>query len=280
VGNCPSPTLWWSVRTSVTVASLVHSRLIGGSHQTHLLQQACLLKVHTGICSSPNLVESPSCQPLLQDLSTPSLLGGSAKPTFSGRLVYSYSLHGCLILPPFSGVQVALPSLLYVLFSSLFIIQFFFFVGRSVCPGNYASLSQGCLGEYCMTLGAHLPNVSQAGLEPLVAVVMVVAMAAHLFSQCNVVWRSFLQARGWGCQSFDSPWCFISAKCYLQHLSKVLESWSSRFLVLHPSRHLRSFYFQIFWKLSKTGCLGLFISSLLLHFWNLPSSFLSWNYFP
>jgi hypothetical protein len=36
---------------------------------------------------------------------------------------------------------------------------------------------------------------------------------ALLFSQCNVVWRSFPQARGSGCQSFDSPCCFISAKC-------------------------------------------------------------------
>jgi hypothetical protein len=34
-----------------------------------------------------------------------------------------------------------------------------------------------------------------------------------LFSQCNVTWRSFPLARGSGCQSFDSPWCFISAKC-------------------------------------------------------------------
>jgi hypothetical protein len=37
--------------------------------------------------------------------------------------------------------------------------------------------------------------------------------AVHLFSQCNVAWRSFLCARGSGCLSFDSPWCFISAKC-------------------------------------------------------------------
>jgi hypothetical protein len=40
-----------------------------------------------------------------------------------------------------------------------------------------------------------------------------VAAGALLFSWCNVVWRSFLQARGTGCQSFYSPWCFISIKC-------------------------------------------------------------------
>jgi hypothetical protein len=42
-------------------------------------------------------------------------------------------------------------------------------------------------------LGTHLfglPNVSQAGLEP-----MLVAAAAHLFSQCNEAWRSLPQAR-------------------------------------------------------------------------------------
>jgi hypothetical protein len=69
-----------------------------------------------------------------------------------------------------------------------------------------------------VTLGTHLfglLNVSQAGLELAVVeeVVAVVAVAAHLFSQCNIVWRSFPRARGSECQKFDSPWCFISAKC-------------------------------------------------------------------
>jgi hypothetical protein len=50
-----------------------------------------------------------------------------------------------------------------------------------------------------MMLGTHLfglQNVSQTDLEPAVAVAVA---AAHLFSQCNVAWRSFLQARGSGC---------------------------------------------------------------------------------
>jgi hypothetical protein len=55
----------------------------------------------------------------------------------------------------------------YVLvFSSLFIDHFF--VGRSVCPGGYAVLSQGWLREYSLILGAQLfglKNVSQADLE-------------------------------------------------------------------------------------------------------------------
>jgi hypothetical protein len=36
---------------------------------------------------------------------------------------------------------------------------------------------------------------------------------ALLFSRCNIVCRSFVGARGSGCQSFDSSLCFISAKC-------------------------------------------------------------------
>jgi hypothetical protein len=36
--------------TSATVASLVHPKLAGGSHQTHLLWQAYLLKVRLGAC--------------------------------------------------------------------------------------------------------------------------------------------------------------------------------------------------------------------------------------
>jgi hypothetical protein len=39
------------------------------------------------------------------------------------------------------------------------------------------------------------------------------AVVALLFSQCNVVWRSFVWAGGSGCWSFGFPWCFISAKC-------------------------------------------------------------------
>jgi hypothetical protein len=49
-----------------------------------------------------------------------------------------------------------------------------------------------------MMHGAHLfglPNVLQAGLELVVAV----AVAAHKFFQCNVVWRSLQLARGSGC---------------------------------------------------------------------------------
>jgi hypothetical protein len=52
MGNCPSPTLWWSVCMSATVASLSYPKLPGGSLQTHLLQQACLSTVCMDACST------------------------------------------------------------------------------------------------------------------------------------------------------------------------------------------------------------------------------------
>jgi hypothetical protein len=71
------------------------------------------------------------------------------------------------LLLPLSLVQLQHPCPFCCVFpfSSLFIVQFFFFCRAAISPGGYAGLSQGCLREYRMTVGAHL-LVSQAGLEP------------------------------------------------------------------------------------------------------------------
>jgi hypothetical protein len=63
-----------------------------------------------------------------------------------------------LPLPPsLVCLQSSCPLCYVLLFSSLFIIQFFFFLqGGSVCPGVYVGLSQGWLGKYCMKFGSHL----------------------------------------------------------------------------------------------------------------------------
>jgi preprotein translocase subunit SecY len=62
-----------------------------------------------------------------------------------------------LSLSPFSSALSATLPLCYMLvFSSLCLLfRFFFFAGVFVCPGGYAGLSLGWLGEYCMMLGAH-----------------------------------------------------------------------------------------------------------------------------
>jgi hypothetical protein len=73
-----------------------------------------------------------------------------------------------LCLPHFFGALIAIPPFLLCASFQFIVYSDFFFVDVSVCPGGYAGLPQRWLGEYCMTLGAHLfglPNVSQAGLE-------------------------------------------------------------------------------------------------------------------
>jgi hypothetical protein len=90
------------------------------------------------------------------------------------------------------------------------LFRVFLWGNRSVCPGSYAGLSQGWLWEYHITLICSpfgLLDVSQADLEPASG-----GSGALLFFQCNMAWRSFVQAWGSGCQCFDSSWCF-SAKC-------------------------------------------------------------------
>jgi hypothetical protein len=90
-----------------------------------------------------------------------------------------------------------------------------FIWGGLVCLRGYAGLSLGWLGEFHVTHGAHLfglLNVSQAGFGTVSGRV-VVAMAAHNFSLCNVPWKKFPWARSLRCWCFGSCWCFISTKC-------------------------------------------------------------------
>jgi hypothetical protein len=111
---------------------------------------------------------------------------------------------------PSSVCSFSVPCLLFSLFSFFFLF----------CRAGGVSLSRrlcwfisgfaGSLWDYCMLLicsPVGLLDVSQAGLE------LVSVIGALLFSQCNVLWRSFVQDGGSGCQSFDSSWCFFSAKC-------------------------------------------------------------------
>jgi hypothetical protein len=75
-------------------------------------------------------------------------------------------------------------------YSLLFVFQFFW--GGVNLPRGCARLSQGWLEEFHVTCGAQLfglLNVSQAGLEPAAAAVVVVAVLK--FSQCNMLWGSF-----------------------------------------------------------------------------------------
>jgi hypothetical protein len=129
----------------------------------------------------------------------------------------------CLLKVPveISSLLSATPPLCCVLLlSSLFIVQFSLCV--CVCGGGgegqsaqgamlvYSRGGWGIL-QYCVMLGAHL-LVCQMSIKQVWSQHLVVVRAL-LFSQCNVARRSFPWARGSGCRSFDSPWCFISVKC-------------------------------------------------------------------
>jgi hypothetical protein len=121
----------------------------------------------------------------------------SSAPCFSPLLWYAQSTLLPLLQVPFQ---------LVIYYSDFFL---FCMAGVSL-PRGLCWFIPGWLWEYHMLLicsPVGLPDVSQADLELVSG-----SMGALLFSQCNVAWRSFVCARGSGYQSFDSSWCFLSAK--------------------------------------------------------------------
>jgi hypothetical protein len=136
--------------------------------------------------------------------------------------LFTVSLHRDQLLatrPPLQCAYSTLTPLLCVSFQFL-VYSGFCGVGVSL-PKRLCWFIRGVAGgilhdTWCSTVG--LPSVSHAGLEPACG-----GMGALLFSQCKVLWRSFVLARGSGCYSFDSFWYFISSNC----VSTV----SARFLI-------------------------------------------------
>jgi hypothetical protein len=122
----------------------------------------CLLKVHVGELPLPS-----------------SLVEG---------LVIGYFFRPCLLKVHMGFSSLPLPpspaSLLHVLFSSLFVIQVFFFAGcGSAWPGSMLVYPRsGCGNTMCHLFAHLLVCISQAGLEPASG-----GMGVLLFSQCNMV---------------------------------------------------------------------------------------------
>jgi hypothetical protein len=143
--------------------------------------------------------------------------------------------------PPFSGalsapcplccMSFSVPCLLFRFFVCLFL------VGRgSVYPGAMLIHPKHIPGNTTCCLFAHLlVCFSQADLELASG-----SLEALLFSQCNVAWRSFVLAGGWGCWSFASSWCFFSCHVWIQHLSKIFDLPRSCCLLPPSSHHLGS----------------------------------------
>jgi hypothetical protein len=129
--------------------------------------------------------------------------------------LFTESSHGdqLLALPPFSGVLSAiLPPLLCASFQFIVYFSGFFCVwGGQSAQGSMLVYPRGGWGSttWCLVLIHLVYRMSPKHVWSQ----QLTAVAAHLFSHCNVVWRSFLWVRSSGCQSFDSPWCFISTKC-------------------------------------------------------------------
>jgi hypothetical protein len=73
-----------------------------------------------------------------------------------------------------------------------------------VCPRGGWGNTAWCLALTCLVCRMSPKHVWSWHLA---------VVAALLFSQDNVAWRSFPHARGLGCPSFNSPWCFISTNC-------------------------------------------------------------------
>jgi hypothetical protein len=95
----------------------------------------------------------------------------------------------------------------------LFVFWFFFFFfllgsgGQSVQEAML--VYPRCGWENSVMLGAHL---LVCWMSPKQVWSRCLAAGVLLFSQCDMAWRIFPWARGSGCWSFDSPWCFISTK--------------------------------------------------------------------
>jgi hypothetical protein len=147
--------------------------------------------------------------------------------TFAGSVYWKFVQRAAPCSSPFLRCAQSIPpSLLHVLFSSLFIIQFFVlfcFVlwsgGRSIQGAMLVYPRGGCGSTMCHLFAHLLVCVSQAGLElPSTSG----SMGSLLFSQCNMAWRSFVWAGGSGCWSFANSWWFFPAKCGSSILARFL----------------------------------------------------------
>jgi hypothetical protein len=111
---------------------------------------------------------------------------------------------------PFSSALKAPHPLCCMSFSVSCLLSNFFLkgVGQTVQEIMLVYFSSSYGNTACCLFAHLLVRVFQADLE-------LVSRGAGLllFSQCNVAWRSFVQAGGLWCWSFASSWRFFSAKC-------------------------------------------------------------------
>jgi hypothetical protein len=99
------------------------------------------------------------------------------------------------------------PACLYC--SYCLLVSFSFFpLWRSVCPGGYAALAQGCLWEYRGTAKLTLSASSQAVWARVTG-----GPGALLVSPFNMKWRFSALAGGVEGSKFSLFWVILPAKC-------------------------------------------------------------------
>jgi hypothetical protein len=134
---------------------------------THLLPPACLFTVCMGRVPPLHFGRAFHMTAAVTSFPLPRLLGRCC-PSCLLWLACLFTVQVGRALSPLSGTQGALPSFsaACVLFS--FFFSLFFPGWRSVCPGVYADLFQGCLWEYRRLLrspgGLLLPSRIEAGI--------------------------------------------------------------------------------------------------------------------
>jgi hypothetical protein len=168
-----SLTLTWPCRlcllrvllcTTTTATSFPLSKHTGEVTLHPLSLACCLFTAHVGSGSSPLSCGVFLPPPLLQAFQ---LLVAGCSPTLRPDPAFLLTVPGRIPLPPFrsSGRPTLFATCLYC--SYCLLLSFSFFPGwRSVCPGGYAVLAQGCLWEYCIPLSSpclHLPKPSGHG---------------------------------------------------------------------------------------------------------------------
>jgi hypothetical protein len=130
------------------------------------------------------------------------------EPLQSAQLVYLQFWEGFPSPNLWRSVRPTLfPTCLYC--SYCLLVSFSFFPWwRSVCPGGYAALAQGCLWEYCGTVKLTLSASSQA-----IWAWEAGGPGALLFSPFNMKWRSSAPGGGVEGSKFCLFLVILPAKC-------------------------------------------------------------------
>jgi hypothetical protein len=136
-------------------------------------------------------------------------------PYFRQQLITCLQCAHCTLPPP----PLRAPCLL------LSFALFLWDGGHSVQRAMLVYPRGSCGNTECHVFAHLLVCISQAG--------------ALLFSQCNVVWRSFVQAGGSECQNFASSSWFFSAKCG-SSISANFLIYRAHYLLPPSSHHLGS----------------------------------------